>query len=64
MKPLHLPVCAPAVSFVCILCMACCTTSHSQTIGAVDSIYSQLEATYIDLHRNPELSTYETRTRG
>jgi len=42
--------------------MVCCPTSHSQTIGAVDSIYSQLEATYIDLHRNPELSTYETRT--
>jgi len=62
MKPLRLPVCAPAVSFVCILCMVCCPTSHSQTIGAVDSIYSQLEATYIDLHRNPELSTHETRT--
>src|SRR5581483_4419174 len=36
--------------------------SSAQNVAAVDSIYPNLEATYIDLHRNPELSTHETRT--
>jgi amidohydrolase len=45
-----------------VFLVACTIPSPSQTLSAVDSIYPNLEATYIDLHRNPELSAHETRT--
>ena len=40
---------------------------RAQTAGApspaeVDAIYPDIEALYIDLHRNPELAFHETRT--
>ncbi|HEY4366153.1 MAG TPA: amidohydrolase [Steroidobacteraceae bacterium] len=36
--------------------------SDSSIAPEVDAIYAQSEALYLDLHRNPELSSHETRT--
>jgi amidohydrolase len=37
--------------------------AHAQgTAAQVDALYPQLEAVYVDLHRNPELAFQETRT--
>jgi len=34
----------------------------SAIVPEVDAVYAQSEALYLDLHRNPELSSHETRT--
>jgi hippurate hydrolase len=38
------------------------THAASTVVSEVDAVYAQSETLYLDLHRNPELSSHETRT--
>src|SRR5829696_8537032 len=38
------------------------TTRSTPAVAEVDAIYRDLEALYVDLHRNPELAYQETET--
>src|SRR6185312_4375317 len=40
------------------------TAAVTPTMAEVDAIYPDIEAFYIDLHRNPELAFQEVRTAG
>ena len=53
-----------ATLFALLLCGSSVSFSQkfSPSVQDVDSIYPGLQATYIDLHEHPELSTHEIQT--
>ncbi|MEO8464803.1 MAG: amidohydrolase [Gammaproteobacteria bacterium] len=50
------------IGFASLLLAAHAAHGASAVGSEVDAVYAQSEALYLDLHRNPELSSHETRT--
>ena len=58
--------CTLAISILVMVAVAAAQTGHPVPLvfsaGQVNAIYPEVEALYIDLHRNPELGFHEQRS--
>src|SRR5712664_3227006 len=52
----------PMLSVALALLLAASSAPTPAAVSGLDSIYPQLDALYLDLHQNPELSGRETKT--
>jgi hippurate hydrolase len=51
-----------ALGSLVVSCVGNGAHAAAEIAGEVDAVYAQSEALYLDLHRNPELSSHETKT--